>query len=154
MIITPDAGTPQSQSSNALNQGQGFRLIFPFLHCSSSLLRMRKFDLKDMQCMPDHTYSQMDRRPNKRPRLAWDISHTPKVRRFLFFFLLFFFLVRGKGWLNFSISQRSLRKLGILFLKKFLALTATAIMDPSLSVVVVASAFQMKFFELDVKYFN
>lgn len=67
---------------------------------------MRKFDLKDMQCMSDHTYSQMDRRPNKRPRLAWDISHTPKVRRFLFFFLFYFIFWLGVRDGLISVSHR------------------------------------------------
>lgn len=35
--------------------------------------------------MSDHTHSQMDRRPNKRPRLAWDISHTPKAQSGIYY---------------------------------------------------------------------
>ncbi|CDP13250.1 unnamed protein product [Coffea canephora] len=38
-----------------------------------------------MQFMSDYPHSHMDRRPNKRPRLAWDPSHTPKAQSGIYY---------------------------------------------------------------------
>ncbi|KAG9150600.1 hypothetical protein Leryth_008073 [Lithospermum erythrorhizon] len=40
----------------------------------------------EMQFLNDYSQnSQMDRRPNKRPRLAWDLTHTPKVHSGMYY---------------------------------------------------------------------
>ncbi|KAL3511358.1 hypothetical protein ACH5RR_030759 [Cinchona calisaya] len=39
----------------------------------------------EMQYMSDYPHSNMDRRPNKRPRLAWDQFHTPKAQSGIYY---------------------------------------------------------------------
>ncbi|CAI9093050.1 OLC1v1028453C1 [Oldenlandia corymbosa var. corymbosa] len=39
----------------------------------------------EMHYMSDYSYSQMDRRPNKRPRLAWDLPHAPKAQSGIYY---------------------------------------------------------------------
>lgn len=63
---------------------------------SSSFAWILRFSVMEMECMTEFPHTHMDRRPRKRPRLAWDV---PKVlSRFYLDFLMYFCLFFMIWW--------------------------------------------------------
>lgn len=70
-----------------------YRSFFWFLRsfCALDLSAIVFCVIMEMECLTEFPHTHMDRRPRKRPRLAWDVPQAPKVVLVSFWSNIFWF---------------------------------------------------------------